>query len=118
MSLIDTSTLVDNIRRGVYEEGAISVITLIEVLRGVPSEKRLKVKELLEKSYNIINIDNEVILKYCELYDTLRQRGLLIPDADLLIAAMAIVNNLTLVTRDRDFERLKDLGLKLILRTS
>ncbi|MEM1610033.1 MAG: type II toxin-antitoxin system VapC family toxin [Sulfolobales archaeon] len=117
MSLIDTSVLIDNIRRGVYEEGAISIITLIEVLRGLASEKRRRVKELLERSYDVIYLDNKVILKYCELYDELKQKGLLMSDADLLIAATALTNNMVLVTKDRDFERLKNVGLRLDLRT-
>ena len=116
MKLIDTSVLIDNLRRGRYEEGSISIITLIEVLRGIPSEKRDRAKQLLERSFDVLNIDNKVILKYCELYTSLKRRGLLIPDADLLIAATAIANNLTLVTKDKDFERIKELGLKLELR--
>jgi predicted nucleic acid-binding protein len=117
MSLIDTSVLIDNIRGGVYEEGAISIITLIEVLRGLASEKRGRAKELLERSYEVIYLDNKVILKYCELYDELKKRGILIPDADLLIAATALANNMVLITKDRGFERLKDFGLRLELRT-
>ncbi len=42
MKLIDTSVPIDNLRKGVFEEGAISVITLIEVLRGVSFKKRKK----------------------------------------------------------------------------
>ncbi len=117
MNLIDTSVLIDNIRRGVYEEGAISAITLIEVLRGLASKKRRRVKELLERSYDVIYLDNKIILKYCELYDEFKQKGLLIPDADLLIAATALANNMALITKDRDFERLKEVGLRLELRT-
>ncbi len=116
MRLIDTSVLIDNIRRGVYEEGYISLVTLLEFLRGISSEKRAKVKELLEKSYTIISIDNKVILEYCELYDKLKREGSLISDADLIIAATAMSRNLVLVTRDKDFERLRKYGLKLVLR--
>ncbi len=75
-----------------------------------------EVKELLEVSFDVLGIGNKVILKYCELYTSLRRRGLLIPDADLLIAATAIANNLTLVSKDKDFERLEELGLKQELR--
>lgn len=113
MRLIDTSALIDDLRRGAYREGSISVITLIEVLRGVPPGKRERVKELLEKSYNVLGIDNKVALKYCDLYTSLKREGRLIPDADLLIAATAIVNGLALVSKDKDFERLKEHGLKL-----
>ncbi len=116
MKLIDTSVLIDNLRRGVFEEGSISIITLIEVLRGVPQEKRNKVKQLLERSFDILGIDNKVILKYCDLYTSLKQRGQLISDADLLIVATAIASNLVLVTKDKDFERLRKLGLNLELK--
>jgi len=116
MKLLDTSVLIDDLRKGRFEEGAISIITLLEVLRGVSPEKRGRVKRLLEKAFNILNIDNDVVLKYCELYTALKKQGQLIPDADLLIAATAIANNLTLVTKDKDFERLKKQGLKLELR--
>jgi len=47
--LIDTSVLVDNLRRGLFEEGVLSVITLVEVLRGVPEEKRGSVARALGK---------------------------------------------------------------------
>ena len=116
MKLIDTSVLIDNIRNDSYEKGSISIITLIEVLRGISPRKRIRVKQLLEKSFDILNIDNKVILKYCDLYTLLKRKGQLIPDADLLIAATAIVNNLVLVTKDKDFERVKELGLRLELR--
>ncbi len=117
MKLLDTSILIDNLRKGSFEEGIISIITLIEVVRGVSSRKREKVKQLLEKTYEVLNIDNNVIMKYCELYQKLKEEGKLIPDADLLIAATAMVNNLVLVTKDKDFERLKEYGLQLELRT-
>jgi len=116
MKLIDTSVLIDNLRTGEYEEGTISIITLIEVLRGIDPRKRRKVKELLEKIYEILGIDNKVVLKYCEIYSRLKQDGLLISEVDMLIAAIALANNLSLVTKDKDFERLKELGLQLELR--
>jgi len=52
-------------------------------------------------------------LKYCELYDKLRETGEILNDADLLIAATAVASNLTLVSREKDFERLLEHGLKL-----
>lgn len=113
MKLLDTCVLVDSIRRGIFKAGSISVITLMEVLRGTKPEKRNRVKELLEESFEILPLDNETILKYCELYDSLRRKGMLIPDADLLIAATAIANNLVLVTKDRDFEWMRKVELKV-----
>ena len=40
-----------------------------------------------------------------------------IPDADLLIAAAAISENIVLKTGDKHFERLKEFGLKLAEQT-
>jgi len=117
MKLFDTSVVIEHIKRGVFEKGAISVITLIEILRGVVPEKRARVKELLEKVYSVVDISNSVILKYCELYSQLRERGEVLSDADLLIAATAIAHSFTLVTKDKDFQRIADYSLKLELRT-
>lgn len=118
MKLLDTSVLIENLRKGIFEPGSISLITLIEVLRGVKQEKRNRIKDLLERSFEVLPLSNEVVLKYCELYDNLKQQGLLVPDADLLIAATAIVNNAVLVTKDRGFRRMLDFGLNLDLRES
>ena len=113
MKLVDTSILVDWLRRGELREGCISVITLIEILRGVPARKRREVKLALEEIYTIIPLDNEVIQEYCNLYEALKRRGIKISDADLLIAASAKAKNLTLVTADKGFERLRELGIKI-----
>jgi len=113
MSLFDTDTVIGLLRDRKYEAGSISIITLIEVLRGLETRKRAKVKELLEESFNLINLDNEVIQTYCNLYDRLKEEGTPIPDADLLIAATAIAHNLTLKTEDQHFKRLREFGLKL-----
>jgi len=113
MNLLDTDIIVDLLRKRRHEVGAISIITLIEVLRGLEATKRPKVKELLEESFSLLNLDNKLVETYCNLYQKLKNEGILIPDADLLIAATAISNNISLKTKDEHFERLKKLGLKL-----
>jgi len=113
MNLLDTDTLIEMIKTKKHQPGAISPITLIEILRGIETTKRSKVKELLEESFTLINIDNKTIETYCTLYQQLRADGSLIPDADLLIAATAIAHNLALETNDQHFQRLKSLGLQL-----
>jgi tRNA(fMet)-specific endonuclease VapC len=45
-------------------------------------------------------IDQAVLDKAAEFYATLRASGQLIEDADLLIAAMALVHDMTLVTHN------------------
>jgi len=113
MKLIDTSWLIELLKRGTYEEGAISIVTMLEVLRGVKADKRKTVKKLLEESFDILGLDNKVIEAYCSLNDELKRRGRTIPDADLLIASTAIAHDLVLKSKDRHFIELKELGLKL-----
>jgi len=113
MNLLDTDAVVELLRRKRYEAGAISIITLIEVLRGVKPEKRGEVKSLLEESFDVLTLNNKVIETYCRLYQDLKRRGILIPDADLLIAATAMAHNLRLKSGDQHFKRLVGLGLKL-----
>ena len=113
MNLLDTDIIIEMLRERKHEVGAISIITLTEVLRGLEARKRAKVKELLEESFNLLNLDNEVIETYCNLYHKLKEEGIPIPDADLLIAATAMSHHIELKTKDEHFERLKTLGLKL-----
>ena len=113
MRLLDTDAVIDLLRRRDYEDGSISAITLIEVLRGIAEEKRAGVKELLEESFDVIGLDNETILAYCTLYQALKKKGESIPDADLLIGATAISRDIPLTTGDHHFQRLKEFGLRI-----
>ncbi len=111
--LFDTSAVIDMMRRKEYERGAISVITMIEILRGIDEEKRNRIKELLEESFEVVGIEDQVILTYCNIYNELKNEGKMIPDADLLIASSALTYDLTLKSGDEDFERVEDHGLGL-----
>ena len=113
MSLLDTSYLIKLINENRFETGSISIITVIEFLRGLKKEKRERVKEALEGAFNIIQLDNEIILTYCELYEELRKSGELISDADLIIAATAKAKKMKLKTLDKDFKRLKNYGVNV-----
>ncbi|MEX0568901.1 MAG: type II toxin-antitoxin system VapC family toxin [Candidatus Njordarchaeota archaeon] len=115
MRLFDTSFVIRMIRNKKFEVGAISILTIIEILRGVSPKKRNTVKSRLENAFDTIGIDNKVILEYCSLYQALKSKGELIPDADLIIAASAKAYDLELVTMDNDFERLRKYGIKVTL---
>ncbi len=101
------------LREKEQRQGIISIITFVEVLRGVDSKKRPLVKRLLEESLSVLNLTSDEVETYCDLYNTLKNKGPLLPDADLFIAATAIAHNLTLETTDDHFQRLKPHGLKL-----
>lgn len=116
--MIDTSVLIEYSKAKKLEllDGSyISVITLSEFLRYYRSdEMRERIKSLLESFFRIIELDNDVILTYCKLYRSLKERGMMIGDADLIIASSAIAKNLVLYTFDlKHFERLEKFGLKL-----
>jgi predicted nucleic acid-binding protein len=114
MNLLDTGLVIDNIDKGSYSPAAISIITLLEVLRGLEDKKRSTTKQLLKESYAILSLDEAIVETYCRIYRTLKQEGNLLPDADLLIASTAIAHNMALETKDNHFQRLKSFGLKVI----
>ena len=69
MIVIDTDVLIEVLRRKVTQgDWGISVITLIEFLRGVSVDKIEKVKEGLEKAFTVVPLTNEVIENCCRLY--------------------------------------------------
>jgi predicted nucleic acid-binding protein len=113
MNLLDTDVVIELLRQKRYEEGSISVITLIELLRGLEARKRPQVKNRLEESFNVEDLDNDTIETYCNLYQKLTDQGAAIPDADLLIAATAMTQSIALKTRDEHFKRLQVHGLRL-----
>lgn len=113
--LIDTSILIKRIKDKKPIEGNISVITLIEMLRGIPERKRGMLKKVIEEGFTIVEITNDVILEYCKLYDRLKEKGQLMNDADLLLAASAKASGIPLVTSDKGFKRLENLGVKIII---
>lgn len=78
----------------------ISVITRAEILSGAASEELHSIKALLD-SFLCLVIDSPTADKAAELR---KKHGLKLPDA--FQAALSILNNLELVTRDaKDFEK-------------
>ncbi len=113
MNLLDTGIVIDNMETNNYAPAVISSITVIEILRGIEDKKRLQIRQLLEESFSVLNLNNNIIEAYCKIYRKLKEEGNLIPDADLIIAATAIANDLILETKDAHFQGLKSLGLKI-----
>ncbi len=103
--MYDTSALIQRIRKGAdYGEGSISVITLIEILRGIEDEeKREKTMSLLEESFEILDVNRSVGLSYVKLCFELKKKRTPASVADQLIAATALANDQVLLTSDRAF---------------
>ena len=107
--IIDTSVLIDILRGKLKPIGdAISIISVMEVLRALDGEKRVKVFEELKNTYTIYPIDEKVALEYAELYSELKKKGRLVSDLDLLIASTAKAYNEKVLTKDKDFLNLKE----------
>ena len=95
---------------------AVSAISVAELAEGAfsdpdPPQALLPMQELLS-TFAVIPIESSIAFQFAELRAFLRQRGLLIPDMDLLIAATALEHELTLLTRNqRHFSRIPELRL-------
>jgi len=78
-----------------------SVITRYEILRGLKSKQAARQITVFENKCNksyIYPVTDDIVVQASSIYAYLHQKGLLISDADILIAATAIVHNLTLIT--------------------
>jgi len=95
---------------------AFSVITRYEVLRGLLSKgaiKQLASFDQLCATSQVFPLTDSIIVLGASIYADLYQRGELISDADILIAATAISNGLAVVTNNEDhFCRIKDLKIE------
>lgn len=114
--LIDTDVLIDFVRGRAELPKAkvhyISEITLYEFVRGTRDLRRAK--DLLEETFSVLWVDNDVILTASRLWRELRARGEPVEDRDLIIAATAIARGLPLKTKNRrHFKRFTRDGLKL-----
>lgn len=69
-------------------------------LLAIGAQRQPAAFERLWQVLGIVMIDHAVLDKAAELYAALRASGQLIEDADLLITAMALVYDMTLVTHN------------------
>ena len=97
------------------EYSTISSVTWAEVLAGVkllPEGKRKNALfeyfvENVQKQYEILPFDSSAASIYSDLFERLKKNGTPAQKFDLLIASIAISNNLILVTRNTgDFENI------------
>jgi tRNA(fMet)-specific endonuclease VapC len=93
----------------------ISIITYYEILGGLKfkkAERQIKEFEEFVTNNTIIHISEESAKISGDIYADLRQKGITIGTSDILIAGIAIENELTLITNnERHYESIK--GLKL-----
>jgi tRNA(fMet)-specific endonuclease VapC len=94
----------------------ISTISYYETKRGLLATQattKLQRFDYIRQKYEMVGVDSEIVLDIAsEIYVTLKSQGTLLPDADILIAAIAQGHGLTLVTNDSHFERIKGLAVE------
>jgi tRNA(fMet)-specific endonuclease VapC len=94
----------------------LNAISYYETKRGllaIGAHRQLAAFERLWRVLGIVMIDHAALDKAAELYAVLRASGQLIEDADLLIAAVALVHDMTLVTNNTaHFARITDLQVE------
>ena len=93
----------------------ISHITKYEILKGLKAKKALKQIDafiMFCKANVVLPITDNVITKAADIYASLREQGAIISDADILVASIAVTNNLVLVTNNtHHFSRIQGLQL-------
>lgn len=96
---------------------AIPTIVLAELYGGAskhpaPSRLHALIRELL-KEIAVLDFDSACAAQFGSIYGTLARQGTISSTPDLMIAAVAIVHNLTLVTNNTaDFQGIPDLRLE------
>jgi len=102
------------------EKFYISVVTDYEIKRGlfaVNATTKLNNYEILRGQLEMLWIDRlELSKQAAEIHAYLRKIGRPIQDADILIAATARLNDLTVVTDDSDWLRVPELKVENWLR--
>jgi tRNA(fMet)-specific endonuclease VapC len=100
---------------GGCEEVWIPLMVLAEIKAGFYGGLRQGQNEALLASLlarttvGVLLPGRETAEQYAKLFVQLKRSGTPIPDNDLWIAALVLENDLTLITRDRHFERIPQL---------
>ncbi len=122
MAIVDSSALIhlfdgteegEQIKKKYGQEmNAITAITLHEVAIGVHPQRR-EIADYFMSRLEVLPFDKEAAEKSVEIELKLRKRGRLINRADIFIAAICLINNMTLITTDNDFLEID--GLKVLM---
>ena len=94
----------------------ISIITYYEILGGLKfkkAERQIKEFEEFVNNNTIIHISEESAKISGDVYADLRQKGITIGTSDILIAGIAIENELTLITNnERHYDSVRELRIE------
>ena len=103
----------DRLRQTPARDIAVCSVVWAELLHGARKygrrEERVAKVERTLSPFRSLPFDDAAARHYAEIRDDLETRGAIIGPNDLLIAAIALANDLTLVTSDREFSRIEGL---------
>jgi hypothetical protein len=114
--IVDTSIWIDFFQypESIYQEKLEELVTdnnqviicgiiLQEVLQGIKDQKDYEITRQRLTRLPFLNTNKETYLYASALYRKLRSEGITIPSVDITIAALAILNDLPLFTKDVHF---------------
>lgn len=108
MAGVQDRLLIHTLRGGL----ATSTINLFELVRGAQdadTEARIR---RLTSDFEILPVDSEAAMRASAVWKALRSQGIPIDTGDILIAGVALANQMSLVTRNvRHFARIPGLDL-------
>ncbi len=98
-----------------FDKLTINIISYYEILRGLKdlgNQEKLRSFEDFIQENELVLIRKDTVEKAAEIYARLKKDGNLIEDADILMAAIAIVEDLVLITNNTShFNRVKGLSI-------
>jgi tRNA(fMet)-specific endonuclease VapC len=115
MLMRKNSSVLARAKEYISEHGrfTISIITRYEILRGLKAKGAQQQASRFEdfcSENRVLAITDDVVLRAADIYADLYKRGELIGDADILIAASVLVNDLAIVTNNEEhFRRVTNL---------
>jgi len=124
MYILDTNVLINlhfNIQKTVdaidqlkIEKAHITVFNLAEFLYGAINKIYYSdLKRSTEDKFNILSFTYQCVERFIKIKYQQKIKGMKIPVLDMLVASIAIQNNMVLVTYDQHFKDIK--GLKSII---
>ena len=99
-----------------HDRFTLSIITRYEILRGLKAKGAIKQAMVFDRFYArnaTLPLTEEAIVRAAEIYADLSKSGELIGDADILIAASALVHGLGVITNNENhFKRIRGLQVE------
>ena len=123
--LVDTSTLIEiennnevvvkgleRLRNNTPQASLyISIFTYSEFYYGIINKSEKNKHKVVERlnDYPLLNTTRKTAIVFSELLHSVKKKGKIIPHFDLFIAALAIENDMMLITGDNHFKEIPEL---------